>query len=155
MRFGATASSIRPPSRRIPASRANERRRSAPHLARHLDDEADLGHFVVERDLVALDGAREAALRREGELVQGRIARRLVDAALQLVLALEPADFGGDEAEHDDLALGQEAQRTKIARARIVIFEEEAVDVDLVEERFGDRVIAALGDPRALEIAAA
>src|SRR5882672_11059209 len=60
-----------------------------PHLAGHLGDEAELGDLVVERHVVALDRAGEAALRGEGELVEGDVSRRLVDAALQLVLVLE------------------------------------------------------------------
>ena len=49
---------------------------------------------------------------------------------------------------------GREAQRRKVAGALVVIFKEEAVDLHLVEEDLGDRLIAALGDPRALEVAA-
>ncbi len=45
-----------------------------------------------------------------------------------------------------DLFFG-EAQRRKVARARIVIFEQEGIDVDLVEHDLRDRLIAALGRP--------
>src|SRR6185437_16853713 len=56
----------RPPT---PPRRACLRRRSLPpHLARHLGDEAQFGDLIVERHLVALDRAGEAALRAEGEL---------------------------------------------------------------------------------------
>ena len=68
---------------------------------------------------------------------------------------LELRALGGDEAEHRDLALGQEAQRLEAARALGVVFEEIAVDVDLVEQQFGDRLVAAFRDPGAGEIAAA
>ena len=55
---------------------------------------------------------------------------RLVDAALDVVLLLQRAALGGDEAEHHDLvALGQEAQRLEAAGALGVVFEEIAVVV--------------------------
>ena len=50
---------------------------------------------------------------------------------------------------------GREAQRREIARALVVVFEKKAVDLHLVEQDFGDRLIAAPRHPRALEIAAA
>src|SRR5258708_26424426 len=61
----------------------------APDLAGDLDDEAELGNLVLDRDLVPLDRAREAALRAQAKLVERQKARRLVDAALQFVLALQ------------------------------------------------------------------
>ena len=56
--------------------------------------------------------------------------------------------FVRDEAEHDELARRHEAQRLEAARARVVVLEEEAVDVELAEQRLGDEVVAALGRPR-------
>jgi hypothetical protein len=53
------------------------------------------------------------------------------------------------------LPLGQEAQGLETAGARTVVFEEIAVDVDFVEQELGDRLVAALGDPRPREVAAA
>jgi hypothetical protein len=47
------------------------------------------------------------------------------------------------------------AQRREIARARVVVLEEVAVDVELVEQHLCHRLVAALGGPRALEVAAA
>ena len=63
--------------------------------------------------------------------------------------ALELAALRRHEAEHDDLPLRHEAQRLEAAGALVVVLEEEAVDVELVEERLGDEVVAALGHPRA------
>ena len=39
------------------------------------------------------------------------------DAAFQVVFVFEGAEFGGDEAEHDGFAVGQEAQRFEVAAA--------------------------------------
>jgi hypothetical protein len=63
------------------------------------------------------DRAREAALRREAELLERHELRGLVDAALEHVLRLHLAELGGHQAEDDDLVLGQEAQRPEVARA--------------------------------------
>ena len=56
------------------------------------------------------------------------------------------ASLGGD-AEHHHLAGRYEAQRREPARPRVVVLEEEPVDAQLREERFGDEVVAALGHP--------
>ena len=74
---------------------------------------------------------------------------------LSVVLGLELAALGGDEPEHDLLALRDEPQRLEAARARVVPLHEEAVDLELAEQRLGDEVVAALGDPRGAEVAAA
>src|SRR4029079_14693786 len=55
----------------------------------------------------------------------------------------------------DDFALRDEAKRRKITRAGIGVFEEVAVDLQFVEQHFGDWFIAALRTPGALEVAAA
>ena len=68
---------------------------------------------------------------RQAELFERREFRRLVDAALEIVLVFQPARLGGDEAEHDHLALRHEAQRLEAAGALVVIFQEEAVDIEL------------------------
>ena len=77
-----------------------------PHTSRHLDDEPQLGHLLVVGELVALDRGREPALRRQAQLVERHVLRRLVDAALEGVLALQLGALGGDEAEHDRLPGG-------------------------------------------------
>ena len=53
---------------------------------------------------VALLGRGEAALRRQRELVERRELRGLVEPPLDVVLLLQRAALGGDEADHDDLA---------------------------------------------------
>ena len=65
------------------------------------------------------------------------------------------AGLGGDQAEHDLLALGHEAQRLEAAGPLVVVLEEEAVDVELREQHLGHEVVAALGRPRRPEVAAA
>ncbi len=101
----------------------------APDLARRLDDEAQLRGLLLHAQVVAVDGRREPALRREAELVDVGEPRGLLDPSLELVLALELAALGGHETEHDELARRQEAQRLEAARALVVVLQEEAVDL--------------------------
>ena len=110
--------------------------------------------FVLGED-VALFGRGEAALRAEAQLVERRIFGGLLDAAQNVVAPLQRSGLRGDEAEHDDLALRQEAQRFEAAGPVAVPFKEIAVDVDAVEHQVGDRLVAARGDEGRTEIAAA
>ena len=73
---------------------------------------------------------------RETELIEGRELCGRIDAPLQRVLVFERAGLGGDDAEHDLLALRQQAQRLEAAGALVVIFHEIAMHVDLVEQDF-------------------
>src|SRR3954452_7767415 len=132
--------------------RAPPRRSVPPALGRRLDDEAQLRPLLLLGDRVALDRRGEAALRRQAELVEIDVLRRRLDAPLELVLALELRALRRDEPEHDDLALRDEAQRLEPARALVVPLHEEPVDLELVEQRLGDEVVAALGDPRRAEV---
>ena len=59
------------------------------------------------------------------------------------------------EPEHDLLSLRHEPQRLEAARALVVVLEEEAVHLEVAEERLGDEVVASLGGPRGAEVAAA
>src|SRR5262249_36271583 len=63
--------------------------------------------------------------------------------------------LGGDQAQHNDLALGHEAQRGEVASTRRIIFEEEAIDLDFVKNYLGDWIVAALRQPRRRGIATA
>src|SRR5215472_10746133 len=60
---------------------ANSRLDAAPDIARGLDDQLELGDLVCDGELVAALAAGEAALRTQGELIQGHDLGRGVDAA--------------------------------------------------------------------------
>ena len=94
-------------------------------------------------------------MRAEAQLVERRELRRLLDPALDGVLALQRAGLRGDEAEHDGLALGQEAQRLEAAGAVAVPFHEVAIHRHRVEQHLRHRLVAAGGDEGGAEIAAA
>src|SRR2546429_1170800 len=99
----------------------------SPHLLGDLDDHAQLLPLLLLGEHVAALGGGETALRRERELLEVDEFRRLVDAALDRVLAFELAGLRGDEAEHHGLALRHEAQRLAAAGALGVVFPEVTV----------------------------
>src|SRR6266700_1751544 len=127
----------------------------APHLARGLDHEAELGDLALLVHGVAANAAGKSALRAQCKLLQRGVLARRIDATLELVLRFELAALGRDQTEDGHLAPGQKTQRFKAACARAVIFEKIAVHVDSVEDELGDRLVAAVRHPRAGEIAAA
>src|SRR5689334_23082432 len=104
--------------------------RAAPDIVRDLDDAREFALDQVARKAAAARDAGETALRRQRELLDGRVLAGLVDPALQPVGRFDLGELRGDEAEHRDLAFRQETQRREIAGARRVVFEEEAVDLE-------------------------
>ena len=89
-------------------------------------------------------------------LLERHILRGCLDALAPARRRLSSApSLVRDQSEHDDLALGHEAQRLERSRAFVVVFEQEPVDVERVEELLGDRVVAAFGVPLAAVVAAA
>src|SRR5690349_2086427 len=117
--------------------------RSAPDLACGLDDKLELAPLIILGELVAADRRGEAALRRQRQPLQRDIFRRLIDPALQRVLALQRRLLAGDETEDGHLVAGQMAQRLEAAGTVGVVFEEEALDVHRSERDLGDRLVAA------------
>jgi hypothetical protein len=82
-------------------------------------------------------------LGREAEAVGVYVAGGLVDAAFEGVLGFEGWGLGGDQAQDDQLVGGDEAEGLEGAGAVVVVFEEEAVDLEAGEDRLGDEVVAA------------
>src|SRR5437016_3534059 len=134
---------------------APRRLEPAPHLARQLHAERQLRLLVVDRDLVALDGRGEAALRAQADLLDRHVLGRLIEAPLEVVLPLEGADLGGHQPQDHAHVFGDEPERREVARAGVVELEEEAVVWQLVEDGLGDPGVAALGAPARPEVAAA
>src|SRR5262245_51372944 len=125
--------------------------RLSPNLPRHLHHQAELGDFISLRHTArasARHPAGEAALGRDRELFQRHETCRRVDPPLEVVLVFEPRGLGRNETEYYGLALGQEPQRLEAAGTRTVIFEEIGVDIYLIEQDIGDRLIAAFGPSR-------
>src|SRR6185312_6036134 len=151
----ASASRSRSPTSWRSTQGARASSPSLPDAARRLDHDLELALLVVGADEIADDVRGEAALRADCQLLERDVPGRLVDALSQLVDLLDFRHLGGDEAEHDHLALGHEAQGGEAAGARRVIFEHEAVVRQLVEQPLGDGVVGALAVPHAALVAAA
>jgi hypothetical protein len=81
--------------------------------------------------------------------------RRFVDAALQRVFAFQHRRLRGNETENYALAWRHEAKRREVARPRRVVLQAIDVGIQAIEQRVGDRLVAALGHPCALEVATA
>ena len=126
---------------------------SGPDPRRGLDDESQLGPLLVLGQRVALDGAREAALRAEAQPVEGDVRVRLADTSGEVVGALELGTLARDQAEDDDLVVRDEPQRSEVAGALVVVLEEVGIDGQLREQDLGDRLVAALREPRAAVVA--
>src|SRR4051794_10433889 len=87
-----------------------------PHFLRDFHDLRELGPLLLFGKDIALLGGGEAALRRQRELPQWREFRRLLDAALDVILVLQRAALGRDQPQHHDLlAFGQKPQRLETA----------------------------------------
>src|SRR5258707_335938 len=109
------------------------RPRLSPDFAGRLDDEPQLGGLLVHGECVALHRRRKTALRTQAELLERNESRRFVDPPLECVLALDRAALGSHQPQHHHLALGHEPQRLETARALVVVFEKETVDVQPAE----------------------
>src|SRR5690606_2626804 len=153
----STRGTPHPEAPATPRQRASPRAGSgvAPDRAGGRDRQPRLGALVLDGHIVAMDRAGEAAVRRQGELLEGGVLRRLVDAALEVVLGFQGAELGRDQAQHHDLAARQEAQGPEIAAAVIVVFHEIRIQMHFRQQRLGHGLVVALGRVGALEIAAA
>src|SRR5262245_11303524 len=129
---------------------------AAPDVVRDIEHQLQLAALVVPSDrLAAATAAGEAALRAQAQPVEIDIAGGLVDPALDLILAFQHRRLRADQTQHHGLALRQVAQRRELAGARGIELQKDHVDVGLVEQPLGDRLVAAFRHPGALEVAAA
>lgn len=128
-----------------------------PKFFGDLDLQPDLGPLLVLTQLVPFHGRAEATLVTEAKLLQAPLAI--------LTGLFEPLDHGGlvvesallarHDAQNHDLVLRQMAQGAEVAGARVVVFEEVDVDVQVLEEHLGDGLVAALREPLAAVVPAA
>ena len=93
-------------------------------------------------------------MRADRELIEADVFARGLDAALEIIDGLELRHFGADQAEHHNLVLGHKAQRLEPAGARQIIFQQETVMRQLIEQTLGNRVVSALAVPHAALVAA-
>src|ERR1700733_2065169 len=126
-----------------------------PIFLRHFDDQRELGPLLVLGQQISFLGAGEPTLRAEPELIDVDELGCRLDAALDVVLALELSSLRCHQAEHDFLAFGHEPQWLKAASALGIVFHKIGVDVGLVEKNVGDRVVPASALKSRAEIATA
>src|SRR3954451_22633857 len=127
----------------------------APSFFRQLYHQPELCLLHFGADRVAGSGGGEPALRADSEAIERDVARGFVEASLQHGLILEKVRLGRNEAEHDRLALRNEAQRREVAGTLRIVFEEEEFDRELVEQFLGHGLVASFRVPLAGAIAAA
>jgi hypothetical protein len=118
------------------------------------DDECELLRLFFRRDRVAENRRSKTTLRADAELRQGKILARRPDAPAQVIHALEPAFFTSDQAEHEEFVFGYILERRERPRAIIVVFEQESLYLEALEESATDRFVTSLGEPPAALIAA-
>ena len=128
---------------------------SGPDPVGHLDDVAELGPLFGLGQRVALDGAGESALGAEAQLLHRHELGRLADPAGQIVVVLQLRPFAGHQPQHHGLVRRYVTERGEVTRTLVVVLEEVGVDVELVEQYLGHRLVAALGEPGAAVVAAA
>ena len=126
----------------------------SPNLTCSPDDECELLRLFFRRDRVAENRRSKTTLRADGELRHGKILARRPDAPAQVIRALKPAFFSGDQAEHEEFVVGYVLERRERARAIIVVFEQESLYLEPLEESAADRLVTSLGEPPAALIAA-
>src|ERR1700728_1715896 len=99
-------------------------RADPPYFLRRFDHETELGTLVFDRDVVSVYGARKAALRRQCQLLQGRILGGLFNTAPKYAFVFHRAELGRHQAENHSLSFRQETQRLEVAGAYVIVLEE-------------------------------
>src|SRR5437764_12540951 len=82
-----------------------------PNLRRGLQHHVELAKLFVFAEEVSADARSESTLGAERQLLNGQVARGLVDPSSQLVNGLDAANFGRDKTEDCNLALWHKTQR--------------------------------------------
>src|SRR5438067_13173839 len=127
---------------------------AAPDETRDLGHPLELAALILRRDAVAFHGRGEAALRAQGQALERHELGRGVDAPPQLLPRLQPRLLRGHQTQHD-LAIGRHhAQRPEVARALVVVLQEEALEAALAKDA-RDRLVAAARVELRLVVAAA
>src|SRR6185437_4108386 len=125
---------------------------SPPHEPRRFQDALEFAPLVLFGDRDAVEAA-EAALRAERELLGWQVLRCFAEAPAQQVEAFQVGALGRHQSEHCDLAARHIAQRRETAGALVVVFEQDAVVLELREQPLGDRIVMALAMPLRHDVA--
>ena len=102
----------------------------SPHLRRGLHDEAELGDLVVVGEARCPRRWRRSRIAATGTAARaGRTGAASSMRRFSVSLSSSCGALGGDQPEHDLLALRHEPQRLEAAGTGVVELEEEAVDL--------------------------
>lgn len=128
-----------------------------PDLLGDVNLEANLGPLLLLGKLVALSSGRETALVAQAQLVKatGALGSGFVQTLDDLVLVVKSVLLGGHETKNDNLVLGKVAERSKVTGTGVIVLEEVSVDVEVLEENLGHRLVTTRGEPLRLVVAPA
>src|SRR6186713_1201478 len=100
------------------------KRSSAPDLARRLHHNFELAPLIVIAYQVADYIRGKAALRTDGDLLDGRILSGSIDAPFEFIDGFELRHLCAHQTQDNHLSLRQEPQGFESAGARCVVLEE-------------------------------
>src|SRR5579862_2783186 len=129
--------------------------RLRPHATRGFDYQSQLRPLLLFCDQVAFDRRCESALRAERQIFERDVTRSFLNAPSDLLAVFEFRALRADQPKNHHLVLRDETERLERPRTRVVILQQEPVDVHCREKFFGDRIVATLGIPVTAAIAAA
>src|SRR5712691_11985124 len=136
-----------PRSRRSTPSRPDDRSR--------VDDRTQLRALVVDAQDVADDGRGEAALWGERQPVERKDFRSLSNSADEFLDRLAARRLGRHESEHDDLVVGNRAQRSERSGPRVVVLEQQSLCANAGKQPLREPVVPPFHEPAARLVTAA
>jgi len=117
-----------------------------------LDDPIEFSpHFIFAHHF-GIETA-ETALRAQGQLFQRKVARGLINAPLEFIERLHIGTLGRDQTQNDGLILRHESQGLKTAGSFAVVFEQQSLMFETIEQPLGDGVIVTFTVPLRNELA--
>ncbi len=120
-----------------------------PNGSCRLDYYPELTLLVLWGDAIANDRCGEAALRAQSEAFERHKPAGFVDPRDQVLGPFPSWCLGRDQSQHHDLVVRDRLQRLKRSRALVIVLEQESLCANLLKNRLGYEIVAALGQPPA------
>src|ERR1700675_53966 len=115
-----------------------------PNFAGSFGDKAQLGFLFGLCQQIAFQSGRKAALRAQGEPLDGNKGLGRMDSTLEIVLALQCRFFGTDQTQNDCPAVRNLPERVETSGALIIEFEQISLEFRPAKD-FRDRSVIARG----------